>query len=174
MERFGDLDQDSPGAEGGWVSEEEFSPYEEEPDFNLQAEVNAYERTGMAGSSLLCGSDMTGNLGDLQKKINRMTQDPEQRFACYVDAISRSLMGQDVPLSQEDINNMINHIRNIKEVGRKNPTAYVLGYLASESGRGLDKRAFDNVVKNVLPHVDPKAGVAPPDIIRYGRLWETL
>lgn len=168
MDRFGDLES---GSEVGDFDYED----DDYNEFNPKPEANAYDRTGMPGSSLLNCGDVGGNFGDIQKKINRMVHEPEQRFACYVDAICRNLANSDhVQLGQEDIDIMIGKIRNIKDVGKKNPTAYILGYMASRNGMRLDKNVFDNVVKRVLPLVDASAGVTPPDIIRYSRLWETL
>jgi hypothetical protein len=165
------FDENSGDDGDGWVSDEFGDEFSDEfgDEFTTKPEADVFNRTGQPGiSELLCGGGGGG-------EINRLIQDPKQRFACYVNAISMNLMNEDsVKLGNEDINNMLKKIHNLTNVGRKNPTAYIMGYLATNNGIKLDKKSFNRVINNVLPLVDVNAGVTPPDVVRYAVLWETL
>lgn len=162
MKRWGSINsEDDPmGSESG------SSEYGEENDYEMQAEVNVFERVGLPGTMI--GTSMQGHMGELQKKIDRTMQDPEERFVVYIDAISRSL-----DVQEDDITRMINTIKFVDKIGYKNPTAYVLGYLASSGGRNLDRKRITKILDSKLPSVDDKS-VTPADVIRYARYWTTL
>jgi len=153
-----------------WASAPETSKGDE---YNYKAEINVYERCGMPGpAAAFFGSTISGgDFGDLQRKINRMVQDPVERFAVYVDAISRNLnSNRDIEIVDNDIIEMLTHIKDIKDVQYKNPSAYILGYLATNGGRKMDKSTVKNVIEKILPQVSG-GSVEPADIIRYSRLW---
>lgn len=139
-------------------------------DLDMRAEVGVWDRVALPGN-LICGAELTGNISDMQRKIRKLVQDPEQRFGCYVDAIARSLGSRsESEISATEINNMITLSSKIPKIQYKNPTAYILGYMVSKGGKEIDKKIYSNVVKTYLPHVDPKIGLTEPDIIRYARL----
>ena len=75
---------------------------------------------------------------------------------------------------------MIIKAADLDSVEYKNPTAYVLGFLATEGGNVLSKEKFKYVINSVLPHAksdsksDDVISVLPADIIRYSRLWQNL
>ena len=128
----------------------------------LRAEVNAFDRIG--------------GVGDLMITSDLLSQDSTDRFKLKVNGISRDLNNnRNVNLDDSDITNMLNKTEVIKKNGYNiefiNPSAYILGYIASNGGRGLDRRAIDNVLKNIIMLVD---SVTPPDVIRYGRFWVNL
>ena len=125
---------------------------------NFQPEINAWDRVGLPGQGL----------GVPQNRIERAMMDPLERFHQYVDATARNL-----DISNSNILSMLNNAKKIEDIGYKNPTAYVLGFLATGEGRKLTKDNFDRVVNKVLPYVKD-GSVLPPDIIRYARLWESL
>jgi hypothetical protein len=153
--------------------------YEYNDDFNYdddefitKDEVGAFDRVTMTGNTFLCGgTTISGNIDELKKKIKYITQDPEEKFSCYVDAISRYLNSLGANISQTDINIMLDKVRYIKNIDKKNPTAYILGYITSKGGKDIEKKQFKYVVDKILPLVDVKNNITEPDILRYARLW---
>jgi hypothetical protein len=157
--------------ENKWESNSEES-FEDEIKF--KPSIKAYEHVGLSAAvSAMLGTIMEGNLGELQKKINKMIQNPVDRFAIYVDAISRSLTSREIiNLTQDDIINMLLPIKNIKNIEHKNPTAYILGYVATEGGISLNKKNIQKVFK-ILSSLEDYS-IKEPDVIRYSRFWMTL
>ena len=104
--------------ENEWESDTQES-FDDEIKF--KPSIKAYEHVGLSTAvSSMLGTIMEGNLGEIQKKINRMIQDPVDRFAIYVDAISRNLTSREIiTLSQDDIINMLSPIRNIQNINIK-------------------------------------------------------
>lgn len=156
--------------------------FDEEIDFGYEEEktfapsIKVFERIGLPGDiSSLIGSTMVGDIRDLQKRINKMVQDPTDRFIIYTDAIVRRLISSDaIRLSEDNIVDMLKKAKNnVKNVGYKNPTAYILGYIASEGGMRMTKQNVNNVLKNILPQVGDES-VSEQDVIRYARLWMSL
>lgn len=152
------------------ISDEEFvfdDEFEQEgPDF--QAEMGAYGAGGRVGF----GDNI--DLYAPQTRLEKAMMDPLDRFKLYVDATSRELNNWDgVNLTNDNIQKMLDTASRVPSVHHKNPTAFVLGFLATGGGVRLTKSLFDNVVDNVLPHVH-KGNVTPPDVLRYARLWQNL
>ena len=121
---------------------------------------------------------LPGFTGLVQKPTTRMERsmlDPLDSFRINVDGISRSLRNwDDVKISEKDITEMLEMAVDLKYVQYKNPTAYILGYMASNGGKKLDKTSFDNVIKKVLPHTEDQTSVTPVDVVRYARLWQNI
>ena len=135
-------------------------------DLDLQQGIKDWERVVMGGA---------GMLGIIpENKFERAMIDPEDRFKIYIDAISRKLSNIDnVEISETNIEKMIDKVTEVNKIAFKNPTSYVLGFLASGGGRKLNINDYNFVVKKVLPYVEDTS-VLPPDIIRYSLLWENL
>lgn len=132
----------------------------------LKPGIKDWERVGMPGQGLI-GNMPVG-------RIERAMLEPIERFRIYVDAIARGLNNWDnINISEQNIERLLEVASQLKTIEHKNPTAYILGFLATGGGIKLDKKNFDNVVNEVLPHVEDTT-VFPPDIIRYSRLWENL
>ena len=168
------MDYNFFGDDGPSDNEQGFNPFDDEeydervidtgPVF--EPEIGAFERTGMGGR---LGTVLVGGLiGDLQKKMMRELSS-EDRFKIYVDAISRKLSSDEtVHISNSDIDVMLDKVPAINGVQYKNPTAYILGFLATRGGRGMDN--VSNIIKNVLPAIGD-VGVEAPDVVRYARYW---
>lgn len=139
------------------MSDDEDYIFGEDDDF--KAEAKAYERLG--GAVLL--SEITGK--------KKMAEDPIERFSIQIDAISRSLKEYG-NISESDIVLMINKVSLVKNLEHKNPTGYVLGFLASQKGKSIDKNSVNFVFKEVLPHAGEN--IEKEDVIRYARFWLNL
>lgn len=147
--------------ERSWESQED-QDYEDENIGELRAEINAFDRIG--------------GVGDFMITTDILSQDPIDRFKIKVNGISRDLNNnRNVDLRDENITEMLNQAYKITEKGYNiefiNPSAYILGYIASNGGRNLNKRTFDNVLRNIIILVD---GITPPDVVRYSRFWVNL
>jgi hypothetical protein len=134
---------------------------------NLLPEMGAYNRVGLPG-------DMIGIITGSDGKINRNMLDPLQIFQIQVDAISRHLKDQKIKkiLDEKDIQKMIEKSNVLKHVNYKNPTSYVLGYIASSGGTRITIEQF-NYSSKLLEYVYDTS-VLEPDILRYARLWMTM
>ncbi len=167
-DEFNDFYEEEP-----WNSDDESQDsYEwDEPD-NLQPEFAALQRVGLPGQ---VGALLGGGRDVPMRGIDRAMQDPLERFQEYVDAIARNLRSwDDVSIDDTDIEKLFVSARKLKDVGYKNPTAYILGYIASEGGNKMSDPKSQGWKNSLiaLKHLDDT--VLEPDIIRYGRLWLSL
>lgn len=147
-------------------SDKESDTDERDTDTIYKPERKANERVGLPGFMVVANP---------QSRLERAMMDPLDRFRLYVDAISRALGNWDkVSITQKDIDKMLVMAGDLDVVEYKNPTGYILGYLATSGGIKMDKEQFNYVIKNVLPHAEHQESVLPPDVIRYSRLWIKL
>jgi len=93
-------------------------------------------------------------------------KDQKSRFQLEVYNITNALRGQ---LGPSAITEILSHIDNLPKVEAKNPTAYVLGYVAYGGQRTVTRANAAKAFK-LLPEVQDQL-VTPPDVIRYARLW---
>ena len=133
-------------------------------DIEFRDEFGAYLRAGGGDSGCL---DADGN-------FNKTIQDPVVKFKCYVDIISRKLIVNDIRIEERDITQMIAQVEKLQYINFKNPSAYILGYIASSGGRNISESNVNYCFTKVLPLVELEAGLQRPDIIRYARLWINL
>jgi len=105
-----------------------------------------------------------------KKKDGREIKDPIQSFR---DTMSKVALELD--LTQDDISFMKQKLSGVDNVGLKNPTAYVLGYLATNKGKtkALKKEIVTMVFKRYMNSIED-VSVKEPDIVRYARLWTKL
>jgi hypothetical protein len=142
---------------------EENEEYEEYEDYNneeneARPEFGAHERVGVGMVGLL-------------PLDSELPKDPTERFITYVNAISLSIKetNPETSLGDEDIRTMLT-VEDIKNIEHKNPTAYVLGYIASNGGTEIKKKNASFVFEKILPNVQD-ISVKPADVIRYARYW---
>jgi hypothetical protein len=135
--------------------------YIDEPVF--QQSINAFAQAGFAPLGL--GTlDVLG----MNKKF-----DAKGHFKETVNAIAQQLREDRIKLSGNDLEQLIETVDILKEPQYKNPTAYLLGYIASEGGRDIQRNNVNNVFKNILKTVSDKS-VKEEDVLRYTRLWYNL
>lgn len=128
-------------------------------------EFSVFERAG-GGAKL---RTLRLNKGPMTR-AEYAAQDPYEKFVVALDAIARQ-MRNNVQILDEHIDNMIDLAKIIPNIRYKNPTAFILGYYASQNGRELTLDSYRKVVKTMYPHVDQQT-IQHPDIIRYARLIE--
>ena len=129
---------------------------------DFRAEIDAYQRAGGISEY---------NLGG-----DRTLMTPLERFRVNVDGISRSLKSAvNQSISELDINTMLEKADILEVVEHKNPTAYILGYIAIDRKQNnrLTKNRYDYVMNNIISYVED-GSVKGEDIIRYARLWESM
>ena len=142
-----------------------------EDDNILESGFADIERTSKADE---CGGlpiIMSGNLADLNKDINLLTQDPLERFKRLVGAISHSIDEDGLyQIGVDDRNKMCLVASNLENVKYLNPTAYILGFLSTNGG---GSSINDKIIKRIFNFLDRLRddSVKQPDVIRYARFW---
>ncbi len=131
----------------------------------MQSEYKDRERAGG-----IIGCWLTGADGRPLK-----TQDPRGRFCLKVDAICRNIDSncKFMSISEDQIQFLLNKSQNLKRVEFKNPTAFVLGYRATDGGVRKSAKVSGNAVWKCYSDImNSDESIKQPDIIRYARLWK--
>lgn len=116
---------------------------------------------------------ITGNLSELNKRINKLTQDPEDRFKRYVGAISHSITEKGLyNINIDDRNTMCRVASGLNNIKYLNATAYILGFLSTDGGKAIDDNKIKKIFK-ILNRLSDES-VKPADVIRYARFWINL
>jgi hypothetical protein len=144
--------------------EEDEGDYIDEPQF--QQSIHAFKQAGLAPLGL--GTLDVGGYFGIAKKF-----DAKGHFKETVNAIAQQLREDGFRLSNDDITQLIENVEKLNNPQYKNPTAYLLGYVASSGGRVIDKKTVNNVFNNLLKTVSDKS-VKNEDVLRYARLWYNL
>jgi hypothetical protein len=162
-----------------WSDNEETEHFKDDEN-QLQAGFSDVGRTSIADD---CGGTsviISGKISDLNKDINKLTHDPLERFKIYIGAISYSMTENNIyDISVDDRNYMCRVASSLNNSKYLNPTAYILGFIATNGGRpSVNKKREINKKKitqifNFLNLLNDDS-VKPADVIRYSRFWLTL
>ena len=163
---YQDDEQDEQDEQDEYDEQDDEQDDKDEWDNIYKPEMKVKERVGLPGSVMVVSKPKT--------RLENSQMDPLDRFRFYLDGICRSLKSYQVSITEQDIEKMLVYSAELENIGYKNPTCYVLGYLVTDGGKKIDKSRFDQVIKTVLPHSEHQESVLPADIIRYSRLWMTL
>lgn len=130
-----------------------------------RAERGAFERAARVGIAEEFATAPTASTKHMS---------PEDRFIRAVEAITMQLINEhNEDININDIRQMISTIQERQiYVGDKNPTAFILGYMAAKSDdRQIDDDRVNYILEEVLPVLVPpdEGGVEPADVIRYMR-----
>jgi hypothetical protein len=114
--------------------------------------------------------------GTMKTDLDKNYKTAEELFPDIVSAIAASIVDEryNVLGPKEADENILKNIDNVKNTQYLNPTAFVLGYIASNGGRGITKDRFNLVTKEILQNssVITDTSVQPEDVLRYARYWE--
>ena len=147
--------------------------YEDEELDEFVPEMGAFDRVTFTG--------LTGNAP--KTRFEKAAQEPLEKFIQSVEAISLDIRNDGINITNGDILEMIETASYLEHVEHKNPSAYILGFLATEGGKKYEiengkkiilPKLYDKIIKNVLPCIDSDSSVFPEDVIRYSRLWLQL
>ena len=118
-------------------------------------------------------ADDCGGLPMPMNEINKVIQDPEERFKRYVGAISHSITEDGLyDISVEDRNKMCRVASNLKTIKYLNPTAYILGFITTDGGQKINNKTIKYIF--TVLHLLTDVSVKPPDVVRYARFWLNL
>jgi hypothetical protein len=153
----------------------DFELAEEQELQEFQAERSAFERISKGSK-----------LAEISEVIEGKTKTREQRFYENVDKTCRRMMEVNMPeISENDISNIL-QIASTKLTGTmfKNAIGYVYGFIASRGGRELEPEYVQKIIfgnknedveiKKLREVLFKEAGLKPPDIVKYARLWRNL
>jgi hypothetical protein len=160
------------------MSDDEYAYDNYEDDIvtnELKDEAKAFERAGVAGFDCSIYTDLKQN----KKFLNRI-----EAFCKNTTAIILEIITNANPpiLVKEDLNIILENIKNVNKPEFKNPTAFVLGYyVANDSTKEINMKKFEKV-QNILynnygddnEYKVSDNTVTEVDIVRYGRLWLTI
>ena len=103
----------------------------------------------------------------------KILQESLETFQTQVQAIALEIRGSGKLMSEDNISTLIEKAHKLKLVQFKNPTAYVLGYIASGYGsRTLKKENFRYVFEKIWPTYSKRNYISREDVIRYAMLWK--
>jgi len=146
----------------GWESSSECEEGDDDCDQEFLPEMGAFGDEGRVGFTKL-----TGNAP--KTRMEKAAQEPLEKFTQSVEAVALS-----IKIAESDIDEMNKKAEYLDTVEHKNPTAYVLGFLASGKGNLLNQTNYRETVSKYLPLIDKESCVYEHDIIRYARLWLEL
>ena len=149
---------------------EDYGDYGDEDNkytqFDLQDEGDAYERTGQGA---MLGTRQEGE----GKKGYRVQETPAQRFMSSVNTKVQKFFDEGV-FDQEGTDRQVLNDAAVKvpNPSFKNPTAFILGYIASDGGTNISATNLTRAKE--LLNLGEEDGVKMPDVLRYARLWEKM
>ena len=143
---------------------EDEDDYIDEPQFGQS--IHAFKQAGLA--TLGFGTQDMGEHFGISKKF-----DAKGHFKETVNAIAQQLREDGFRLSNDNIIQIIETVDQLENPQYKNPTAYLLGYIASNGGIEINKKSVNHVFTNILKTVSDKS-VKSEDVLRYARLWYNL
>ena len=174
-EEGGDYGDEYEDGEEGSADEGE---YEEEYEDEYQGEYEGESKVQVGFKDLerLGGGVVVPWATDAEGNPLK-TQTPFGRFTLKVDAIARNIDSEctTIGLSNNDIQTLLDTSEKLKHVEHKNPSGYILGYLATQGGRKQISRDSLKSVWTCYQKLRRKDDtVKEPDIIRYSTLWRGL
>lgn len=141
---------------------------DEDNNIGFEDSFKDIERTGMRGI------DIDIYLNDFSLKQNKLFRSDIESFIINTNSIAREMVDNNI-LNNNDLENILENIKNLDKPNLKNPSAYILGYIASNGGRNLDienyKKALNIIKRKKTKYSLEDTSVLQPDIVRYARIW---
>jgi copper chaperone CopZ len=178
---------------------------DEEGEKSEESSLKDYTEDAYEDEQKVTFSDMTrvsklgvrisgkGSLQDYEKEIEKRTksQNPDIGFREKINTIcnyyiengiiSYKIKGRTIEFDENTIKEILKSVDYISNVQYKNPTAYILGFLASNGGISIEKETIKKIFNLVTDKEDEEGNkiyakikegnVNPEDIIRYANLW---
>lgn len=141
---------------------------DEDNNIGFEDSFKDVERTGMRGI------DIDVYLNEFSLKQTKLFRSDIESFIINTNSIAREMVDNNI-LNNNDLENILENIKNLDKPNLKNPSAYILGYIASNGGRNLDienyKKALNIIKRKKTKYSLEDTSVLQPDIIRYARIW---
>lgn len=156
-------DGEDPYVENPYGVEEDLfadDVFAQENEIRFESEFNVRDRIG-------------GVMEDELGKTRDM-KDPVQRFAAFVQVVTKSMNAQNiVSISRKDLNFVVEKALVTPSARYKNPTAFVLGYWLTRDSdyTELNKGKFNKLVPNLK---DLEYPIRSYDAVRYSNLWMNM
>ena len=157
-----------------YYEHEEDDFIDEEPDY--KATFKDFERMGgpnLGLGTLLSEKDMKGNnvktlFRVIKKNYEMLTN--EQLFQYYLSIIIFKLKDDEIlVINNETIEELISYIPRLKTPEYINPLGYILGYMATNKGKSIEKYQMLKTME-LIPKLKNYSFV-DADLIRYSKLW---
>jgi len=157
-----EIDEDKNG------EQDSLSEYEEEGQ-TYGAERNAYERAGSEDPFAVIFEKPEPSEDKEHKKWVKNLNKRER----FYYTIKSEVLPECEEIFPEKINKqmLIDKSTDLPGLEYRNPWAFVLGFMASQGGRKLDKAKILDIINKVPEPIKEKYGIAPADIVRYARYW---
>jgi hypothetical protein len=141
---------------------------DEDNNIGFEDSFKDVERTGMRGI------DIDVYLNEFSLKQTKLFRSDIESFIINTNSIAREMVDNNI-LNNNDLENILENIKNLDKPNLKNPSAYILGYIASNGGRNLDienyKKALNIIKRKKTKYSLEDTSVLQPDIVRYARIW---
>lgn len=132
-------------------------------------DVNAYGRTGR-GTGMMKTVVGDGKMADIQRMVDM--SNPEEKFKIILDAVARMMIeSYNIQLSEANLDEILTRVSSVRKIQHKNPTAFVLGYIATRGGKNM--KNVRNTIENILPLLEDSS-ITGPDVVRYSNLWMSI
>ena len=141
---------------------------DEDNNIGFEDTFKDIERTGMRGI------DIDVYLNEFSLKQQKLFRSDIESFIINTNSIAREMIENNI-LNNNDLENILENIKNLDKPNLKNPSAYILGYIASDGGRNLDvenyKKALNIIKRKKTKYSLEDTSILQPDIVRYARIW---
>jgi len=109
---------------------------------------------------------------DVEKDIRQKT--PIEIFVDSVRKIANIIIDNNYVdkkiFNSNDLDIILKNIYLFNKPEYKNPTCFILGYIATDGGRSISKEKLFKMYR-LIDEIDSSTNIQPPDIIRYSTLW---
>ena len=132
------------------------------------AERGAYERTNYSTPLDNCIGQAPEDERERKQWIKHL---PDRARLCYKLKVDVLPVIKDVYNTYVDEEVLVNNLENLGNVKYLNAWGIVLGMLATNGGKNMNENNVLKIINNLPEKVAEENGIAPPDIIRYARIW---
>ena len=114
-----------------------------------------------------------GGLGRMNQIANRNHINPIDRFKTICNIFYNKLTNGNDGVFIIKKTQIVEKVQNLKWVEFKNPIAFIMGAFIVGKNDKIDPTRF-NTLKIYRNNIPDAESIADEDIVRYGRIWESL